>query len=190
MDPAWGDPVPVVDAPAEQGVRVVRSNRRGAVQLLRRLREGTLEVGAISTHERRVCVAYLRLEGYTHEEVAEIFGVHRHTIARDEKANRAEVARLVDELDVRSVAGGLIAWAKHLTAKAIREKDYGLAWRVQREVIADLQSLGFLPKAAERHEVQIGTFADLARLALDQNDAPVLDVDSDAPKEPVEAQEA
>lgn len=72
---------------------------------------------------------------------------------------------------------------------------------MQREVIADLQSLGFLPKAAERHEVQIGTFADLAKLALEplaleQNEAAVLDVDSDAPalieapKEPVEAQEA
>ena len=44
--------------------------------------------------------------------------------------------------------------------------------------------------------MQIGTFADLARLALEQNDAAVLDVDSDAPAliepptEPVEAQEA
>jgi len=77
------------------------------------------------------------------------------------------VARLVDELDVRSVAGGLIAWAKHLTAKAIREKDYALAWRVQREVVADLQGLGYLPKVAQQHEVRIGTFADLVKLALE-----------------------
>jgi transcriptional regulator with XRE-family HTH domain len=129
-------------------------------------------------------VAYLRLEGYTQEEIAEIFGVHRHTIARDEKMNRAELARLVDELDVRSVAGGLIAWAKHLTAKAIKEKDYALAWRVQREVVADLQGLGYLPKAPEQHEVRIGTFADLVKLAqeplvveadaVDENGAPAL----------------
>ena len=58
----------------------------------------------------------------------------------------------------------------------IKEKDYGLAWRVQREVIADLQSLGYLPKAAERHDVQVGTFVDLARLAIEQvpNELPQL----------------
>jgi hypothetical protein len=171
--------------------QALRSNRRGAVQLLKRVRDGTLEAGEISTHERRVCVAYLRLEGYTQEEIAEIFAVHRHTIARDERANRAELARLVDELDVRSVAGGLIAWARHLTAKAIKEKDYALAWRVQREVVADLQSLGYLPKAAEQHDVRIGTFADLAKLALEPlavepsavepNAAPLVETGDDAP---------
>lgn len=117
--------------------------------------------------------------------------MHRHTIARDEKANRAEVARLVDELDVRSVAGGLIAWAKHLTAKAIREKDYALAWRVQREVVADLQGLGYLPKVAQQHEVRIGTFADLVKLAVEPNGAPPVEAGGEgralieAPKEPV-----
>jgi hypothetical protein len=157
----------VVGASGDDETRPVRSNWRGAVQLLNRVREGTLAPDELSRHQRRVCVAYLRLEGYTQEEIAEIFGVHRHTIGRDEKANRAEVARLVDELDVRSVAGGLIAWGKHLTAKAIKEKDYALAWRVQRELVADLQSLGYLPKAAEQHDIRIGTFADLAKLALE-----------------------
>jgi transcriptional regulator with XRE-family HTH domain len=137
------------------------------VQLLKRVREGTLAPDELSRHQRRVCVAYLRLEGYTQEEIAEIFGVHRHTIARDEKANRAEMARLVDELDVRAVAGSLIASGTHLRAKAIREKDYALAWRIERELVADLQSLGYLPKAAEQHEVRIATFADLAKLALE-----------------------
>jgi hypothetical protein len=60
----------VVDASAQKLTRTLRSNRRGAVQLLKRLREGTLDVSEISTHERRVCVAYLRLEGYTQEEAA------------------------------------------------------------------------------------------------------------------------
>jgi hypothetical protein len=106
------------------------------------------------------------------------------------------VARLVDELDVRSVAGGLIAWAKHLTAKAIREKDYALAWRVQREVVADLQSLGYLPKVAQQHDVRIGTFADLVKLALEPlavepHGAPPVEAGGEeralieAPKEPV-----
>jgi len=50
--------------------RPLRSSRRGAVQLLKRVRDGTLDAKEISTQERRVCVAYLRLEGYTQEEAA------------------------------------------------------------------------------------------------------------------------
>ena len=145
-----------------------RGPRRSTIQTLKRLREGQLRPGDINTYERRVCVAYLRLEGYTQDEIAEIFGVCRRTIARDERANRKSLAKLVDDLEVRSVAGGLIGWASHLTAKAIKDKDFGLAWRVQREIVADLQSLGFLPKAAEQLDVQVGTFVDLARLAIEQ----------------------
>jgi hypothetical protein len=110
-------------------------------------------------------VGYLRLEGYTQDEIGEIFQVHRRTIARDEAANRREAARLVDELDVRSVAGGLIAWARHLAARAMKDKDYALVWRIQRELVGDLQRLGYLPRTPEQISLQIGSFVDLARMA-------------------------
>ncbi len=154
-------------APLEQNY-TTKGPRRNTIEILKRLRGGELQPDQIKTHERRVCVAYLHLEGYTQDEIAEIFGVCRRTIARDERANRKSLAKLVDDLEVRSVAGGLIGWASHLTAKAIKGKDFGLAWRVQREIVADLQSLGFLPKAAEKHDIQVGTFVDLARLAIEQ----------------------
>ena len=95
-------------------------------------------------HERRICVAYLRLEGYTAEEIAEIFDVHRQTISRDQKALRQEAGRLVDEMDARSVSGGLIAWARHLTARALKAKDTGLAWKIQKELVGELRALGYL----------------------------------------------
>ena len=142
-----------------------RPSRRSALELLRKVRTREVRPGEVSREERRVCVAYLRLEGYTQDEIAEIFQVHRHTIARDERAVQKEMGRLVDKLDVRAMAGGLVAWARHITAKAIKEKDYALAWKIQRELVADLQALGYLPKAAELHDVRIGTFVDLARLA-------------------------
>lgn len=139
--------------------------------ILKKIREGFLEPKKVPIAERRVCVAYLRLEGYSQEEIAEIFKVHRQTIIRDEKANRKEAAKLVDEIDVKSIAGSLIALARHLSAKAIREKDYGLAWKIERELIADLQSLGYLPRSPEQHQVQIGTFLDLVEMANKQIDA-------------------
>ena len=148
---------------------------KNVVDVLKRIRDGLFTPEEISISDRRVCVAYLRLEGYTQEEIAEIFKVHRQTILRDEKAIRSEAAKLVDEIDVKSVAGSLIAWARHLGAKALREKDYGLAWRIQRELVSDLQSLGYLPRSPERHQVQIGTFVDLVQMASKPVDAEVIE---------------
>lgn len=144
------------------------------VDILKRIREGLLDPKEISISDRRVCVAYLRLEGYRQEEIAQIFKVHRLTIIRDEKANRKDAAKLVDEIDVKSVAGNLIVWARNLTAKALREKDYGLAWKIQRDLISDLQSLGYLPRSPEQYNVQIGTFVDLVQLATKKVDAEVI----------------
>ena len=107
-----------------------RSNRRGALELLRKVRSREVQPADVSPEERRVCVAYLRLEGYTQEEMAEIFQVHRQTIARDERVIRERTARLVDQIDVRAMVGGLISWGEHIAAKAMREKDYALAWKV------------------------------------------------------------
>ena len=144
------------------------------VTILKHLREGRIDLGEITVHQRRMCVRYLTLESYTHDEIAEIFSVHRQTILRDTRVNRKELARLVDEIDVKSTAGGLIAWAKALTAKAMKEKDYNLAWKIQRDLISDLQGLGYLPKSAEQHHVQIGTFVDLVGLAKECPDINVI----------------
>ncbi|GAI32994.1 unnamed protein product [marine sediment metagenome] len=115
------------------------------------------------------------MEGYTQEEIAQIFKIHRLTIIRDEKANRKDAAKLVDEIDVKSIAGDLIISASHLYAKALREKDYGLAWKIKRDLISDLQSLGYLPRSPEQYNVQIGTFADLVQLAMKKVDAEVIE---------------
>jgi predicted DNA-binding protein (UPF0251 family) len=145
------------------------------VDILKRIREGLLDPKEISISDRRVCAAYLRLEGYTQEEIAQIFKVHRQTIIRDEKANRQEAAKLVDEIDVKSITGDLIISASHLAAKALREKDYGLAWRIKTELIDKLQSLGYLPHSPEQYHVQIGTFVALVQLAMKKVDAEVIE---------------
>jgi predicted DNA-binding protein (UPF0251 family) len=151
---------------------VSRSNRRGALDLLRKVRSREVQPVDVSPEERRVCVAYLRLEGYTQEEMAEIFQVHRQTIARDERVIRERTARLVDQIDVRAMVGGLISWGEHIAAKAMREKDYALAWKVHRELISDLQGLGYLPKSVDRHDLRITSFVELAQLAFDQAQGP------------------
>lgn len=145
------------------------------VDILKRIREGSLDPKEIRPSDRRVCVAYLRLEGCIQEEISQIFKVCRQTIMRDEKANRKDAAKLVDEIDVKSVAGNLIVWADNLAAKALREKNYALAWKIKRELVGELQSLGYLPRSAEQLNVQIGTFVDLVRHATKKVDAQVIE---------------
>lgn len=145
------------------------------VDILKRIRDGVLDPKEISVTDRRICVSYLRLEGYRQEEIAQIFKVHRLTIMRDEKANRKDAAKLVDEIDVKSVAGNLIIWARNLAAKALRKKDFALAWKIRRELISDLQSLGYLPRSPEQYNLQIGTFVDLVQLATKKVDAEIIE---------------
>lgn len=148
---------------------------RNVVDILKRIRERSLNPKEISIFDRRLCVAYLRHEGYTQEEIAQVFGVSRQTIIRDEKAIRRELAKLVDEIDVKSYAGELIASARHIKAKALRKKEYSLAWNIERGLLSDLQSLGYLPRSPEKHQVQVGTFLDLVQMATKQVDSTVIE---------------
>ena len=83
--------------------KVRQVGRRSALELLRRIRAREVDPQAVALQERRVCVAYLRFEGYTQDEIAEIFAVHRRTITRDEEANRQDVARRAPFLPLASL---------------------------------------------------------------------------------------
>lgn len=135
------------------------------VTTLKHIREGSINPKDIPARQRQLCVAYLRLEGYTQIEISEIFKVNRITIIRDEKIIRKGYKKLIDELDVKAIAGELIATASQLISKAVRKEDYGLAWRIRSELITKLQSLGFLPKAAEQVNIHMNSFVDLMRFA-------------------------
>ena len=161
-----------------------RTGRRGALDILRAVRTGELDPSEVAVEDRRACVGYLRLEGYTQEEIAEVFRVSRQTISNDEKVNREEAARLVDDLDVRVEAGKLIGMAEHLTAKSLREKDFRLAWQIRERLVDTLQSMGYLPRAAEQHQVQLATFADLGRLAQEEGEDEKTIAGNDAPQLP------
>ena len=138
-----------------------RRPSRSTLELLARLKSGEILPLELTISERRSCVEYLKLEGYGQTEIAQIFGVSRHTISRDEKVISEQHARAVREVDRDRVAGGHLAWARHLMSKAVRNQDFALAWRIQRELMSDLQALGILPKAPEQHEVRELTLKDL-----------------------------
>jgi hypothetical protein len=121
----------------------------GVIELLAQLQSGQIAVDEITTEERRLAVSYLRLEGYTQEEMAKIFEVHRATIGRDEKIMAERAAKMIKDLKPQAVVAGLLGWAKHITAKAMKEKDYALVWRVQKELVDELTSLGLMGRRSD-----------------------------------------
>ena len=121
----------------------------GVIELLAKLQSAQVSPDEVTTEERRMCVSYLRLEGYTQEEMAKIFNVHCATIGRDEKIMAERAAKMIKDLKPQAVVAGLISWAKHLTAKAMKEKDYALVWRVQKELVDVLTSLGLMGRRSE-----------------------------------------
>jgi len=163
---------------------------RGVIELLANLQSGAVDPKTVTTEERRMCVSYLRLEGYTQDEMAKIFGVHRVTISRDEKMLAERAAKMVSGLNPESVAAGLVAWARHITAKAMKEKDYALVWKVQRELVVGLQQLGCLPTAPTqwRGELLHGLGVNLENLPTYQElerQVDRLGVQGEAPEEVV-----
>ena len=56
-------------------VKNKNSIRKGGVEILKGIHEGRINPKEISIHERRLCVAYLRLEGYTQEDIADALGL-------------------------------------------------------------------------------------------------------------------
>ena len=126
-----------------------KRNATGVIDLLSKLQSGSIRLDEVTTEERRTCVSYLRLEGYTQEEMAKIFNVHRATIGRDEKVVAERAAKMIKDLKPQAVVAGLIAWAKHITAKAMKEKDYALVWRVQKELVDELTSLGLMGRRSD-----------------------------------------
>ena len=119
---------------------------RGVIELLAGLQAGAASPDDVSTEERRMCVSYLRLEGYTQDEMAKVFAVHRATVSRDEKVLAERAAKMIQGLNTDAVAGGLIAWAKHLTARAMKDRNHALVWRIQKELVDKLESLGLVGK--------------------------------------------
>ncbi len=120
---------------------------KNAFEVLTVIRDGTLDPASLETADRKPVVAYLRLEGHNVDEIAQLFGVPTKTISNDLYDLSKDRLGLVKKINLFDVAGRLIEMAKHLSRKSRREGDYSGAWKIERELMESLQSLGFVYRA-------------------------------------------
>ena len=166
------------------------------MSLVRKLHEGALAPSSVAPDSRRGCVEYLTNEGYCAEEIAEIFKVSSRTINRDRSAIRESHAVTRDPALVSFQVGQLLQQAdlaiqrlrrisKEAACPPSAKVDAELgAWTVARELVEALQSLGYLPTAAQELRADMThrlgapqsvaqTLAELKelRLLLEQSDS-------------------
>lgn len=141
--------------------------QRRVLDLLRDLKQQRLNPRDINTEERQACVQHLGAEGVSLPEIASLLGRSERTIARDRRAIREDQALEHDPKLAGEVAGDLVAMATQCMARIrriTRDKESPPAVRVdgERQIfdILDkmthrLQTLGFLPSAAQQIEATL-----------------------------------
>lgn len=120
---------------------------KNAAEVLSMIRDGMLKPSELSAEDRRPVVAYLRIEGYSKEEMSRLFEVSSRTIAFDLAAVSKSRVKIMKGLSLLEVAGRLYENARYLARKARREGSYATSWKIEKELVESLQSLGFIYRA-------------------------------------------
>jgi len=126
--------------------------------MINQIKDRQLPPKSLSSEDRRRCVEVLRGEGYNLAEIGRILQCSERTIRRDLQALRAEHALSPDPHLAEQFVGNLVKEAEASVAhlrRLARESSASVmerlmaessAWKVYREMIEKLQSLGYLPR--------------------------------------------
>lgn len=126
--------------------------------IIAKIKDKTLEPRTLSPDDRRRCVEMLYGEGYSTAEMAQILKRDERTIKRDIAAVRAANAFTPTAAFGEQMTGELLRQAEISTARLRRiARESGVsgmerlmaeaaAWKVFKEMIEKLQSLGHLPR--------------------------------------------
>lgn len=128
------------------------------LSLIAQIKEQRLDPKVIGSDDRRRCVEFLRAEGYSIAEIAQILKRDERTIFRDIKQIRADHALAPDPAFSERMIGELLHQAEismsRLRRIAREPKASAMerlmaeagAWKVHRECFEALQSVGYLPR--------------------------------------------
>ncbi len=155
-EPASSNPSPTARSVSET------DGERSVVEIVRALRSGDLAGKSLAPGDRRRCVEHLSAEGCSVVEISDILRVNERTVHRDRKAIREANALTVDPAFAGQMAGTLLGTAEQAmtrirrfardreTPAAIKIDAERQCWTITRQLVDTLQSLGYLPRAAQR----------------------------------------
>ncbi len=114
-----------------------------ALDLIEQINKNELDPTHLHRKERIGIVAALSGQGWTQNEMAQLLRVTDRTIRKDERTLYDNSAKLVENITIKRVAGNMLRLARTLQAKAIKDRNFELAWRIEREKNDELRKLGY-----------------------------------------------
>ncbi len=139
-----------------------------SVSILTLLKDKKISGGDLPPDVRLTIVQILR-QTYTQAEIAELLHLCDRTIERDVKKLKDESVKLVADISIDKMAGGLIRAASYLTVRAQKAKNLSLAWRIQCELIDKLQSMGYIHVEPKEIKVKAEAGPGLIKLLGEKN---------------------
>jgi len=127
------------------------------LKLIQSIQSGEVDPSSLNKEERQRCIEVLRGEGYWIPEIAQILGRHERTIKRDFEEIRERnklspnpelakqiIGEMVQLARLKQVRLDRLAKSKEIEAIERGQLEY-MSWRVCKDVVESLQSLGYLP---------------------------------------------
>jgi len=143
----------------------------GVLALIAAIQDGSLNGKTMEAAGRRACVEHLAAEGYSVVETAGVLRVSERTVARDRAAIAEANALRHDPHLAGRIAGRLLREAEACVSRirrATRAADTPASakvqgeqacWQIVGDLSARLQSLGYLPTAAQQVQAQVAHHA-------------------------------
>lgn len=166
LEPAVSGPDgPCVDKGEQPGPSP--EQERTVLGLIRALQTGELQGAALSTADRRRVIEHLWTEGYSVPETAEALKLSERTVQRDRRFIREANAIQRTPALVAETVGAVIRQAEAVVGRLrriSRERDTlpparidaeKACWAVTKELAETLQSIGYLPTAAQEFKGQV-----------------------------------
>lgn len=145
--------------------------------LIQQIKSKQIDPEHLSAEDRRRCVELLRVEGLQVAEIGQVLKRTERTIRRDLEQIRQENAVARDPAMVERVVGDLMQQAESSRAHLCRiAREQGTsamerlmaeqsAWKVTKECVETLQSVGYLPKVPTTMVADIRQHFDVEPIA-------------------------
>ena len=108
--------------------------------------------GLVDT-QRLALVSLLRARGYSSVVIARDFGITEIQVTKHYAKHADELGGQVVNIRLNTLVGNMQIAAERASEGAMGKEDWGTYWRIQKEVIGVLQSLGIVKKAIQKVEV-------------------------------------
>ncbi|MFH1318591.1 MAG: hypothetical protein ABIH71_06220 [Candidatus Omnitrophota bacterium] len=110
--------------------------------------------------KKQITIELLEEMIYSTRDIASMVGYSQSMVTKINRKRKENYYRIMRTNDINNIIAGHVMSADILTKKLARDKDWQAVWKIKRELIQDLQSLGFIQQAPQRIEVSLEDVAD------------------------------